>query len=39
MIEAEWVDLTSDSPLAGKSIGELRVRSKTGTSIVAIVRG
>jgi CPA2 family monovalent cation:H+ antiporter-2 len=39
MIEADWVDLPEDSPLVGRTIGELRVRPRTGASIVAVVRG
>ena len=39
MIEADWIELPEDSPLAGKQIGELEVRTRTGASIVAVVRG
>jgi CPA2 family monovalent cation:H+ antiporter-2 len=39
MIETDWVDLPHGSPLAGRTIGELRVRPRTGASIVAVVRG
>jgi CPA2 family monovalent cation:H+ antiporter-2 len=39
MIETDWVDLPHDSPLAGRTIGELRIRPRTGASIVAVVRG
>ena len=38
-IETEWVTLPGGDTLAGKTIGELRVRSSTGASIVAVVRG
>jgi CPA2 family monovalent cation:H+ antiporter-2 len=37
-IETEWVRLPEVSPLRGRTIGELEVRTKTGASIVAIVR-
>ena len=37
-IETEWVRLPEGSPLGGRTIGELGVRTKSGTSIVAIVR-
>jgi monovalent cation:H+ antiporter-2, CPA2 family len=37
-IETEWVKLPEVSPLHGRTIGELEVRTKTGASIVAIVR-
>jgi len=39
MIETDWVDLPPGSPLAGRTIGELRIRPRTGASIVAVVRG
>ena len=39
MIEADWIELPENSPLAGKKIGDLEVRTRTGTSIVAVVRG
>jgi CPA2 family monovalent cation:H+ antiporter-2 len=37
-IETEWVSLPENSQLAGRTIGELGVRTKTGASVVAIVR-
>ncbi len=39
MIESDWIEVPQDSALAGHTIGELDVRSKTGASIVALVRG
>ena len=39
MIEADWIKLPENSPLAGKKIGDLEVRTRTGASIVAVVRG
>lgn len=39
MIESEWVEVPENCALAGRAIGELGVRSKTGASIVALVRG
>jgi CPA2 family monovalent cation:H+ antiporter-2 len=39
MIDTEWVRLPEDSAMAGKTIGDLRIRSKTGASVVSIVRG
>jgi CPA2 family monovalent cation:H+ antiporter-2 len=39
MIEADWIELPENSPLAGKEIGDLEVRTRTGASIVAVVRG
>jgi CPA2 family monovalent cation:H+ antiporter-2 len=38
MIETDWINLAEESPLVGHSIGDLRIRSKTGASVVAIVR-
>ncbi len=39
MIETDWITVPEDGPLAGRRIGDLRIRAKTGASIVAIVRG
>jgi CPA2 family monovalent cation:H+ antiporter-2 len=39
MIETEWVRLTKSSTMVGKTIGDLQIRSRTGASVVAIVRG
>lgn len=38
MIETEWVRLPDGSDFAGKTIGELGIRSKLGASLVAVVR-
>ncbi|MFZ3089969.1 MAG: TrkA C-terminal domain-containing protein [Nitrospirota bacterium] len=35
----EWIRLEANVTVAGKSLGELRIREKTGVSIVAILRG
>lgn len=35
----DWVTVTADSPVVGKSIGELQIRRRTGLSVMAIVRG
>lgn len=35
----EWVNVPSASPLAGTTIAEGAFRTRTGTSIVAVVRG
>jgi CPA2 family monovalent cation:H+ antiporter-2 len=37
-IETEWVRLPENSPLGGRTIGDLGVRTKSGASVVAIVR-
>jgi CPA2 family monovalent cation:H+ antiporter-2 len=38
-IETEWVRLPESDAVAGKTIGDLGIRSTTGASIVAVVRG
>jgi len=35
----EWVEVMTDSPVAGKTLGESRIRTETGASIIAIQRG
>lgn len=39
MIETDWVELPEGAPIAGRTIGEEEVRTRTGASIVAVVRG
>jgi CPA2 family monovalent cation:H+ antiporter-2 len=39
MIDTEWIRLPKESALAGKTIGDLRIRSRTGASVVSIIRG
>ena len=39
MIETEWFRLPENSSIVGETIGGLHIRSKTGASVVAIVRG
>ena len=34
----EWLDVADDSPAVGRSIGQLQVRTRTGASIVAVLR-
>lgn len=38
MIETEWIELPEKSRFAGRSIGELGVRTESGASVVAVVR-
>ena len=38
MLEISWVSLVSGSPLISKSIRDAEVRTKTGASIVGIIR-
>lgn len=35
----EWVELKPKSPLNGQTIEEARIRTRTGASVIAIVRG
>jgi TrkA domain protein len=35
----DWLPVRDDSPYAGRTIGEARVRTRTGVSIVAVLRG
>ena len=37
-LDVTWVSVPAGSPLDGKTLGDLRLRSTTGVSIVAIVR-
>jgi CPA2 family monovalent cation:H+ antiporter-2 len=39
MIESDWIEVPKKSALAGRAIGELGVRARTGASIVALLRG
>jgi TrkA domain protein len=35
----DWLPLRTDSPLAGRTIGHARIRTRTGVSVVAVLRG
>ena len=35
----DWLPVSADSPFAGRTIGDTQARSRTGTSIVAVIRG
>lgn len=35
----DWLPVRADSAYAGKTIGDARIRTRTGVSVVAIVRG
>jgi TrkA domain protein len=35
----EWVEITGDSPVAGRTLGEAGVRTETGATVIAIQRG
>lgn len=34
----EWLDVDPGSPVVGKSIGDERIRTRTGASVVAVIR-
>lgn len=35
----QWVEVTGDCPVAGRSLGESNVRAETGATVIAIQRG
>jgi TrkA domain protein len=35
----DWLPLREDSPFSGRTIGDARIRTRTGVSVVAVVRG
>ena len=35
----EWTDVADDSPVAGRTLGDARIRRETGVSVIAIQRG
>jgi TrkA domain protein len=35
----DWLEIPSGSPYAGRPLGDTQARSRTGTSIVAVLRG
>jgi TrkA domain protein len=35
----DWLPIHSSSPYAGKTIGDARIRTRTGASVVAVIRG
>jgi TrkA domain protein len=34
----DWLAIHSDSPYVGKTIGDARIRTRTGVSVVAVIR-
>ena len=38
LLEMSWLEITTNSSIVGKSIGELAIRSKTGVSVVGVLR-
>jgi CPA2 family monovalent cation:H+ antiporter-2 len=39
MLETDWITVPEGSPMAGQKIGDLKVRTRTGASIVAVAHG
>jgi CPA2 family monovalent cation:H+ antiporter-2 len=37
-LDMAWIELLEESPLAGHSIADLRIRTRTGASVVAVIR-
>jgi TrkA domain protein len=35
----DWLPVPDDSPYVGRTIGDARIRTRTGVSVVAVVRG
>lgn len=38
-LTVEWLTVEPDSPAAGRTIGQLELRSSTGVTVVAVMRG
>jgi len=38
-LSIEWVTVSASSPLVGRTIGDGEIRTKTGASVVAVIRG
>ena len=38
-LSIDWLTLREDSPSAGKSMGDAMIRTRTGVSVVAVLRG
>ena len=38
-LSTEWLPIVAQTPYAGKTIGDTQARTRTGVSIVAVVRG
>jgi CPA2 family monovalent cation:H+ antiporter-2 len=38
LLEMSWVEISKDSVICGKSINEMKIRTKTGVSVVGILR-
>lgn len=38
-VAIDWIPITASSPHAGSTIGDARLRTQTGSSVVAVIRG
>jgi TrkA domain protein len=38
-LSVDWLPVREDSPYAGQTIGDARIRTRTGVSVVALLRG
>jgi CPA2 family monovalent cation:H+ antiporter-2 len=38
LLDLTWVTIPSDSPLIGRSIGEMNIRTQTGATVVGVIR-
>lgn len=38
-LAVEWITLNDNAPLVGRTIGEGQIRTRTGASVVAVLRG
>jgi TrkA domain protein len=38
-LTVDWIEVKEGSPVPGSSIGDLHIRSRTGASVIAVLRG
>jgi CPA2 family monovalent cation:H+ antiporter-2 len=38
LMDVTWIELSADSPFAGRTIGELGIRSRTGASVIGVMQ-
>lgn len=38
-LDLQWLEIDEDSPIAGKTLADVPLRSETGASVIAILRG
>ncbi len=39
LLETNWLELDRDNVLTGRAVGELEIRTRTGVSVVGVIRG